>query len=841
MKPSRLPWLLAFAARLLAADLEISRPVRAWEFLDCAGPKAAFFGHEEGTLEAWAYPLKIVRDLRLRFVVDGRAIPAASLARRIVSRPGSYAILYSGDEFEVRETLVAAVGEPGLLIRIEAVTYRPVRIDVEFARDFQLMWPASIGTSYGEWNEREKAFLFGADGKPYAAVLGSPDGALLERDYATNYSAEKGDAFTLGTVNGRATRVIALAGSMKSRDEAVATWKRLVAGADKIADEAARYYEGYLDRTVELNLPDKRLQRAYDWSRLSTFKGMVENPLLGAGLVAGYGPSKGAYRPGFAWFFGRDSFWTAFALTAAGDLASARRAIEFVAKYQRNDGKIPHEISQSASLVPWFEDYPYGFASADATPLFVIAVRNYVEASGDLEFLKQQAGRVRKAADFMQSTVAAPGFPANLSVGHGWVEGGPLLPVRVELYQAACYVEALRSLGILEDLLGNGQASARLRQQSDAARKLLNDTFWLNDSRTFAFALDPAGKPVNQPSVLATVPMWFGVLDTAKAQAMIETLSREEHATDWGMRIIASKSAFYSPEGYHFGSIWPLFTGWAAVGEYRSHAAAAGFANLQANAWLALDGAGGNTTEVLSGMTYSPLSTSSPHQIWSSAMVVSPLLRGLLGLEVNAIHRRIRFAPHIPADWEQFSIRRLSLGAETVDLAVRREGGTLRLDIRNNGSAAFEVEFEPAYAPPARILRASFSGLPAPWTEERNALDWHARFRLQARPGANMLSIEEAGTFGYAVPFAPPGLAEESRNLKVIAERWSDDRRHLDLTVSGRASRTYRLTLAGTATAESIEGARLAPDGQAIVEMPAGDPAAYVDKIIHFVFAPDAR
>jgi len=83
------------------------------------------------------------------------------------------------------------------------------------------------------------------------------------------------------------------------------------------------------------------------------------------GLVAGYGPSKGAYRPGFAWFFGRDSFWTSFALTAAGDFDSARAAIDFIAKYQREDGKIPHEISQAASLVPWFKDFPYAYASAD--------------------------------------------------------------------------------------------------------------------------------------------------------------------------------------------------------------------------------------------------------------------------------------------------------------------------------------------------------------------------------------------------------------------------------------------------------------------------------------------
>ena len=81
---------------------------------------------------------------------------------------------------------------------------------------------------------------------------------------------------------------------------------------------------------------------------------------------------------------------------------------------------------------------------------------------------------------------------------------------------------------------------------------------------------------VDEPSVLATVPMWFGLLDEDKAGAMIAELAQPEHEADWGMRIISSSAAKYSAGGYHFGSVWPLFTGWASVGEYRYHRASAG-------------------------------------------------------------------------------------------------------------------------------------------------------------------------------------------------------------------------------------------------------------------------
>src|SRR5205814_2742473 len=151
---------------------------------------------------------------------------------------------------------------------------------------------------------------------------------------------------------------------------------------------SAAYYGDYLNKTVDLDLPDPDLQKAYDWSRISMVQGLVTNPFLGTGLIAGYRTSGISQRPGFAWFFGRDSLWTSLALDADGDYSTVRTALDFISKFQRDDGKIPHEISQSAALVPWFKYYPYGYASADATPLFIITMNDYVTYSGDVAFAK---------------------------------------------------------------------------------------------------------------------------------------------------------------------------------------------------------------------------------------------------------------------------------------------------------------------------------------------------------------------------------------------------------------------------------------------------------------------
>src|SRR6516165_6198507 len=234
--------------------------------------------------------------------------------------------------------------------------------------------------------------------------------------------------------------------------------------------------------------------------------------------------------------------------------------------------------------------------------------------------------------------------------------GGPLLPVRSELYQSGLGAEALQALAELAKVADKTDEAKVLSGEFEKQKPRVEAAFWSPEHEMYAFALDKNAKRVDEPSVLATVPMWFGLLDASRSRAMIEQLAARDHATDWGMRIISGRSAFYSAEGYHFGSVWPLFTGWASVGEYRYHQAHPAFQALRANALLALDGSPGHVTEVLSGTYYQGLSTSSPHQIWSAAMVVSPILRGLLGLKQDAATHTLTLAPSLPANWDSFSL-----------------------------------------------------------------------------------------------------------------------------------------------------------------------------------------
>ena len=564
-------------------------------------------------------------------------------------------------------------------------------------------------------------------------------------------------------------------------------------------------------------------------------QGVVNNPYLDTGLVAGYRTSGVSQRPGFAWFFGRDSEWTSFALNAEGAFATSRAALDFTSKFQRVDGKVPHEISQAASLVPWFKDFPYPWASADATPLFTIAVDDYAVQSGDAAFVREKWDNLWRAYQFLRSTYDSNGLAQNAGIGHGWVEGGPLLPVQNEYYQAGLGVEALRALSNLARLTGKDELSKQLAAEFEKSRAVLDRAFWSPEAKNYAFALNQSNQRIDDLSVLTTVPMWFGLPEANNANETITKLAAEEHQTDWGMRIISNHARVYDGSGYHYGAVWPLFTGRASVGEYRYHRAFPAYENLRSNALLGVDGSLGHFTEVLSGDYYQSFATSSPHQIWSSAMVISPILRGLFGLQTDAEKHQVRLEPHFPADWTSLAMHNIHVGSVGLDFRYRKTADSLGLDVKRDGTGDCWVEFSPALSLRTEVVSVELNGRPLAFKMQPNQNDQHVLVRFPVYGGPNSLVIRVKNDFGLSLANELPTLGSASRGLRVISESWNTARNQLTLEISGRAGIRYELSVWNSGQVSFVDGGTLTKAGRLEIQMPQGASDSYTSHsvIIH--------
>ena len=248
---------------------------------------------------------------------------------------------------------------------------------------------------------------------------------------------------------------------------------------------------------------------------------------------------------------------------------------------------------------------------------------------------------------------------------------------------------------------------------------------------------------------------------------------------------------------------------------------------------MALDGSLGHVTEVLSGDYYQPLSTSSPHQIWSAAMVISPLLRGLFGLQTNAAQDKVVLAPHVPADWTSFAIHNVRAGDATLDFAYTKTADAIDLMIESTANAS--LEFSPAASPRARIVGAEMNGNRVPFQISKSASDQHIVVRTNISKGKNELRIRIKNDFGISYNSSLPALGSSSIGLRLISDSWSASGDEESLEFAGAAGARYELGLWNPGQIASVDGAEVR-NGKLAVSIPANSSEAYPHQkvVIHF-------
>jgi hypothetical protein len=502
---------------------------------------------------------------------------------------------------------------------------------------------------------------------------------------------------------------------------------------------------------------------------------------------------------------------------------------------------VPHEVSQSASYIQWFTDYEYPFKSADVTPLYVIAHADHWRATGDRAFLEASWDSIRRAWRFAAATDNdGNGLIENTKVGHGWVEGGALHPAHEEIYLEGVWIQACRDVAELADAMSDPALAAEARAFAERTREAVEKTYWLADRGFYGFATTvapekpPEAEPgprrplrqkrldalahlrfVDEDTSLVAVPLWWHLLDAERAQSEIDHLGDGSLATDWGTRLLSSRSDLYDPLSYHNGSVWPLFTGWASMAAYRHGRPHVGWQAAMANVLLNEAGALGYVTELLSGEFNAPFSRSSHHQIWSEAMVVTPLVRGLLGVESSDAGRALRVAPQLPADWDHVALAHLAVGAGRYDLSLdRRQAGreAIRLEpvpgAGGPGASAppLRLTIAPAFPLDARVRSVRLGGRQVPFRITREGDVQRAELSAAPVPRAGLEAVftYDEGTDVY-VRSEAPGRGASSQGLRILRSR--ADGSALGLTLEGLGGRTYTLRVRTPRAVGSAAGA----------------------------------
>lgn len=674
-------------------SLVIRQPAQANRPFSVTGQRGAILGQQDGSFELWLLPVKILHNARLTATLGGyeTTIELNDHASEIEVRPDHTTITYSHAAITVKQHMfIPRSAQPNVaaaIVVFEIHAIRPAVVTLQFEPSMERQWPApNFGRPSASWASVDSggAYTLSTDNPNFfgmVAMPGSDRGPLrpyqerpktLPLEFHIHYDPTKDE--------GRFFPLLAAVTGVSGRPELNQAQLR-----DQMLDAASRipelyrstsdFFNHFFETRLTAQTPDQKLDEALKWAEVAIEQARVASP-SGYGLAGGWYTSGDSARPGFGWFFGRDTLWTLYAVNSYGDFQLSRQAMDFLLAHQRADGKMMHEYSQTADMVDWVH-LPYLYAAADSTPLFVMQMADYVKASGDIEYLRQHWDNVKRAYAFTRAHTMHGVY--DNSQGTGWVEEWlPKLPQQ-EIYLAALDQQSSDSMVMLARLMNDESLASTAAQQA----KTINDylTTYRRGDGFYSFSHNGDDSFDIRRTIFPAVAWWSGRLKLPQAEQMLDIWAGSRFATDWGLRSMEQGEETYDPLSYHHGSVWPLYTGWVALAEYRAGRSQAGFASLKQNAaltWLQDPGA---TTEVLSGEFYQPLGRSSSHQLWSSAMVLTPAVRGLFGIETDFSRRSLRVDPQLPPQWTEATLKNVPFGDVRLTVTMRRVSSNFEIEV----------------------------------------------------------------------------------------------------------------------------------------------------------------
>ena len=406
-----------------------------------------------------------------------------------------------------------------------------------------------------------------------------------------------------------------------------------------------------------------------DWAPLSDIyqRSLVDLLSLRFKALAEPDPDYHLLAAGMPWsmaMFGRDSIIASFqALPFAPQLA--RPTLLTLAAWQGSHqddfrdedlGRIPDEIRRGEGVV--FDERPHfpSYASADATPLFLVLLDEYERWTGDADLVRRLEYEARACLTWIDegANLMGNGYVSYQPRDAGTAQGNqcwknspeaicyqdgrlPGFPRATAELQGYAYDAKLRAARLARQVWNDPNLGDQLEHQANDLKQRFNHDFWLDDRQYFALALDADGNHVDALTSNIGHLLWSGIVEQDKSRALVDHLLGPRLFSGWGVRTLAEGEARYNPIGYHTGAVWPFDNSLIAWGlrRYGYDEEAARLAGGILDAALTFDGrlpeAFGGYPRALTRYPVEYPNACSPHA--TSAGTPLMLLRTILGLK----------------------------------------------------------------------------------------------------------------------------------------------------------------------------------------------------------------
>jgi glycogen debranching enzyme len=424
---------------------------------------------------------------------------------------------------------------------------------------------------------------------------------------------------------------------------------------------------------------------------------------------------------GLPWFvalFGRDTLIVSLqTMIVYPEFAAG--TLEVLAQYQateRDDyrdaepGKILHELRYGElahfKLIP---HTPY-YGTADATPLYLIALHAAWKATGDQTLIERHLPNAEACLTWIDKYGDRDGdgfqeYQTRSKAGYenmAWKDSGDAVmypdgtlvrgPKALCELQGYVYDAWLRMAEIYDEL-DNKRSANRLRKKATILFKTFNDAFWDEQSGFYAYALDGDKKKVLSVASNVGQCLWSGIVAPERAAAVVKRLMQKDMWSGWGIRTLSSDHPSFNPYNYQTGAVWPHDNSLIALGMRRY-----GFDAEAAALARDISGAASHfllnqLPELYAGLQRDPTSFPVQYlganvpQAWAAGTPFA-LLQAMLGIQQDAPRGKLYVDPVLPVWLPDVTLTDLRLGRRRFNIRFWRDGKeTLFEVLRGNRNA----------------------------------------------------------------------------------------------------------------------------------------------------------
>lgn len=250
-----------------------------------------------------------------------------------------------------------------------------------------------------------------------------------------------------------------------------------------------------------------------------------------------------------------------------------------------------------------------------------------------------------------------------------------------------------------------------------------------------------------------------------------------------------------------------------------------GYTLLLSTARHTFDNALGTITEVFSGSKNVWPQEAVSHQGFSTAGVTLPLVRGLLGLEGDAINKSLFFSPLFPADWGNVKIHNYKIGEASFSIDYKKSKGKISVTVHSNGAEGYKIHFAPNLSVMTKIQSFSINGEPAVFdtTQTTQTVQIKADRLINGSP--LLFELDTVPSLEILPVISRTKVGNRNIGLKILSVRKKES--SIVIKVEGLAKTDYVLRVLNPGMAKSVIGAVI-KEGQLKITIPEGPVGEFV-------------